>query len=109
MKLPGRLTSSMFRPISSLTRIPVAYRTSSMALSRQPFISETLGCCKRSSTSFPVRICGSFFSALSILMFCMGFSSISWIWIANMYRLLIEASAREIVAADLPPAFMLPM
>lgn len=33
MKLPGRLTSSMFRPISSLTRIPVAYRTSSMALS----------------------------------------------------------------------------
>ena len=60
---------------TKLTRIPVAYRTSSMALSRQPFISETLGCCKRSSTSFPVRICGSFFSALSILMLWIGFRS----------------------------------
>ena len=40
-------------------------------------------------------------------MLWIGFSSISRFWTANMYRLLMEASAREIVAADFPLAFML--
>ena len=51
--------------ISDYLRMPVAYMTSSMALSRSPLASTPEGCASRSSTSLPVRICGSFFSPLS--------------------------------------------
>ena len=102
IKPPVMLTSSMFRLMSSLTRMPVAYKTSSIALSRQPFISLVRGCSRRSSTSFPVRICGSFFSAFSTLMLCTGFFSISSSDKANRYRLLSEARHRDTVAGDFP-------
>ena len=58
MKPAERLTSLMSRPISSETRMPVAYSSSSMAWSRKPFSSTHLGCSRNSSTSRLVRISG---------------------------------------------------
>ena len=57
-----RLISSTFNEIISVTRIPVAYANSNIALSLVPFKSISFGCSNKSSTSFAVKTLGTLFS-----------------------------------------------
>jgi len=72
MKPAERFRSFRSREISSLTRMPVAYSSSSMAWSRYPLASTHRGCSRNSSTSLLVRISGYFRSARSALMLLAG-------------------------------------
>ena len=54
------------KTISSDTFMPVAYNTSSIALSRIPFVLDLSGHLKSLSTSLVDNICGNFFSAFGV-------------------------------------------
>ncbi|MNI58526.1 hypothetical protein D3C73_1136390 [compost metagenome] len=70
-------TSSTFSEISSETRMPVAYSSSSIALSRMPCGPETTGAASRRSMSSMLRIIGVFLLGLIISISSVGSCSIT--------------------------------
>ena len=93
----SRFISSTFSEIISVTRIPVAYANSNIALSLVPFKSISFGCSSRSSTSFAVKTLGTLFSIFGDCIFSVGSLLIFPFLTKNWKNDLIDAMFLDIV------------
>ena len=81
IKLMERFTSLILKVINSVTRIPVAYKSSNMALSLISLGESPEGCSNSLTTSSVVSISGIFFSILGAFKRSEISFSISFSWL----------------------------
>ncbi len=95
-------TSSYLRFISSVTLIPVAYISSSIALSLMLLMLVPSVALRKLSTSSIVKTVGIFFSTLGDLMPAAGSSLILPLFFSYEKNAFVDASTLDIVGVDFP-------